>query len=121
MNNGKVGKKIRSMATHRKISCLNCPGTLRFSNTKPPTRQHILVGLRPSDKDIVEDYLVWPQWKQISLTLEALGSVEACLGVRTSFWKQGSRNGIRNCGRVDWERDKDWIKVTKKKKEVTNK
>jgi hypothetical protein len=46
--------------------------------------------------------------------LEAPGIGEVCWdgygvrGIQTSSWRQGRRNGMRKCQRVDWEEDNDW-------------
>jgi hypothetical protein len=36
------------------------------------------------------------------------------VGVEMSSWRQGRKNGLRNCWRAEWEGDKDW---TVKKKD----
>ena len=64
------------------------------------------------DTYTAEDCLVWPQWeKTLHLTLERLevpGSGEA-------WWWWGrhplgdrKKDGMRNCGRADWEDGNSW-------------
>ena len=60
---------------------------------------------------VAEDCLVWPQLERMCLILqglEVLGKGDAHGGGVTLSEAKGKGNGIKNCGRGNWERDHVW-------------